>query len=174
MFSFLVPLRIIELPETLIIEDRRPTVVMLLCVGGFLLFLTIFVFLAFRVGFFDSFGLWAAGIFGIGCLALSFRGTLREVYYFDKTTDSYAFVRQFIHRKEVIEGTLSQFRGVRVHTHVGEESETYSVVLLQDGMFLTGVTEQTLREETPMLNSYSNEERIASSISRFLNIKLED
>ena len=34
------------------------------------------------------------------CVFLVFRGTIREAYYFDKTKDGYAFVRQFIHRAQ--------------------------------------------------------------------------
>ena len=110
-------------------------------------------------------------VIAIVCLALSFRGTIREVYFFDKTTDTYAFVRQFIHRKEIIEGSLSQFTGAYVKTQTNDESESYFVVLNQEGMFLTGVSEQTLREAVPIFNSFAREADIANAISAFLPSK---
>jgi hypothetical protein len=170
-FGFLIPLWIIRRPETLTILDYRPTFFMFLTAAGFVVLVALFVLFFFKIGTFDAFGLWATGIFAVICLGLSFRGTIREVYYFDKTTDSYALVRQFIHRKEVIEGALSQFTGAYVKTERGDESESYFVVLKQEGMFLTGVSEQTLREEVPIFNSFGREARIANAISGFLNSK---
>jgi len=38
-------------------------------------------------------------------------------------------------------------------------------------MFLTGVSEQTLREELPIFNSYDRESGIADAISSFLHAK---
>ena len=176
MLSFVVPLRIIKRPERLIIQDYRPTVVQLLTMAGFLFFLTIFVLLlVFRIDSgVDSFGLWAAGAFALICFGLSLRGTLREEYVFDKPSDTYTFVRRYPHRREIIEGSLSQFRGVEVRTQVNDESESYSVVLLQDGTFLSGEMAQHLRDEVPALNTYSNESRIANAIAGFLDIKRDD
>ena len=131
----------------------------------------LFVLLFFKINTTDSFGLWATGIFAVVCLVLSFRGTIREVYYFDKTTDSYTFVRQFIHRRETIEGAMSQFSGAFVKTQTNDDSESYFVMLKQEGMFLTGVSEQTLREEAPIFNSFDIEARIANAISGFLPSK---
>jgi hypothetical protein len=173
-FAFINPLWIIKRPETLTILDYRPTFLMLLTAAG-LVGLTVFsVFLFFS---FDSAEipiiLWAIVILAAAaCVIFLFRGTIREVYYFDTTADSYTFVRQFIHRREVIEGTLSQFTGAYVKTETGDEdSESYFVVLQQEGKFLTGVNEQTLRDEVPMFNSYNREARIASAISGFLPSK---
>ena len=81
----------------------RPTFFMLWTASGFVVLAVSFVLLFFKINTADSFGLWATGIFAAVCLVLSFGGTIREVYYFDKTTDSYAFVRRFIHRREMIE-----------------------------------------------------------------------
>ncbi len=170
-FGFVTPLWIIRRPETLTITDYRPTLFMFLTAVGFVVMAVLFVLFFFKIGIADSFGLWAAAIFAVGCLVLSFRGTIREVYYFDKTKDSYAFVRQFIYRKEVIEGAMSQFTGAYVKTETDDESEAFYVMLKQDGMFLTGVTEQTLREEAPIFNSFNNEARIADAISGFLSSK---
>jgi len=119
----------------------------------------------------EGIGLWATLFFALACLAVVFHGTIWEVYVFDRPTQSYAFVRQFIHRKEIIEGALSQFTGAKVETHVGEESESYTVVLRQEGMFLTGAGEQTLREVIPLMNSFSNEAEIANAIDDFLHRK---
>jgi hypothetical protein len=52
-----------------------------------------------------------------------------------------------------------------------DDSENYYVVLKQEGMFLTGVSEQTLREELPIFNSYDREAGIAHAISSFLHTK---
>ncbi len=170
-FGFISPVWIIRRPETLTILDYRPTFYMFLTAAGFVGMAVLFVFLFVKIGAVDSFGLWATAVFAVGCLALSFRGTVREVYYFDKTTDSYSFVRQFIYRKEVIEGSLSQFTGAYVKTESNDDGETYYVMLKQEGMFLTGVSEQALREEVPIFNLFDREARIANAISGFLPSK---
>lgn len=111
MLSVAVPVRVIERPESLTIMDYRPTWVMALAGGGFMVMLGLFVFFAINlehVGY-DPFPLFAFGLLAAGCLIFALRGSLREVYYFDKSTDSYRFVRRFVHRKEVIEGSLDQF-----------------------------------------------------------------
>ena len=169
-FRYIIPLWVIKRPETLTILDYRPTLFMFLTAAGFLGFAVLFALFFVKVDtVVDSFGFWLIGIFALAFLALSFRGTIREVYFFDKTKDSYAIVRQFIHRKEIIEGALSQFTGAYVKTQTNDESETYFVMLKQEGMFLTGVAEQTLREAVPMFNSIDSEARIANAISSFLS-----
>jgi len=172
MLAFASPLRIIERQESLVIQDYRPTWVMAIFGLGFLAMTGLFVFAAINledVGN-DPFVLWVLGILGVGCLIFALRGSIREVYYFDMRTDSYRFVRRFIYRKEVIEGSLDQFTGAYVKTVQQDEGESYHVVLRQEGMFLTGVSEQTLREETPILNSFSNEARIAKAISSIVSV----
>lgn len=168
-FGFIVPLWVVRRPESLIIVDYRPTFTMFLTVVGVAVLAVSFVLYFLKID--DSFGLWAIGIPAAVCVIFVFRGTIREVYYFDKTNDSYSFVRQFIHRKEVIEGSLSQFTGAHVKTERTRESESYFVILKQKGMFLTGVSEQTLREEVPLFNSFEREARIANAISAFLTSK---
>lgn len=168
-FGFIVPLWVIRRPESLTILDYRPTFMMFLTALGFAILAVSFVLYFFKIN--DSFGLWAIGIPAALCIIFLFRGTIREVYYFDKRTDSYSFVRQFIHRKEVIEGSISQFTGAHVKTERHEQSETYFVILKQEGMFLTGVSEQTLREEVPLFNSFEREARIANAISSFISSK---
>lgn len=168
-FSFMSPVWIIRRPESLTITDYRPTFLMLFTGAGFLTFVVLFVLLAMKFGNQASIGLWVCGLIAATCLVLAFRGSIREVYHFDTTTESYSLVRQFIYRKEVIEGSLGQFTGAYVKTVTGDEGgSAYFVVLQQEGMFLTGVTEQTLREEVPIFNSFDNEGRIASAISGIL------
>lgn len=166
-FDFLVPLRIINRPESLTILDYRPTSVSFLALGVLVMVTAIAGYLVLA-GAADALTLSLSALAGAACLFFFFRGTIREAYYFDKTNDKYALVRQFIHRKEVIEGPLSQFSSAYVKTERSEESECHYVVLRQEGMFLTGVNEQTLREEVPMFNSFAREARIASAIMCFL------
>lgn len=168
--GIMAPVWIVPRPETLTIFDYRPTFLMFLSAAGSLFFSALFVLFLVKIdSVIDSFGFWVIGIFALALLVLSLRGTIREVYFFDKTKDSYAFVRQFIYRKEIIEGALSQFTGAYVRTQTNDDSETYFVMLKQEGMFLTGVAEQTLREEVPIFNSFDSEARIANAISSFLN-----
>lgn len=168
-FGFIAPLWIIRRPESLTIIDYRPTFLMFLTAAGLLILAVAFVLLFFNFDTELSTGLLVIGIPLAACVFFLFRGTIREVYYFDREKDSYTFVRQFVHRREVIEGSLSQFTGAHVKTVSDDDSESYFVVLKQEGMFLTGVSEQTLREEVPMFNSFDREARIAGAISGFLS-----
>lgn len=175
MIDWLVGVRIIHRPECLYIEDRRPTWPMLLSVVGFAIFFGAFALQLLRIDFgLDSFGMWSAGIAALVCLGLSFRGTIREEYIFDKPTDSYRFTRRYLYKKEVIEGTLTQFRGAGVKTFTGDDSESYSVTLHQGGMFLGGAGDQLLRESTPIMNSWDTEAGIANAIQDFLKIPRQD
>jgi len=167
-FGFVAPIWVVRRPETLTIIDYRPTFLMFLAFLGLFGSLCVFVYVFLFVRPSDFLVYWAIGLVAVISLAISFRGTIREVYYFDKMTKSYAFSRQFICRNEVIEGSIDQFVGAYVKTIQHEEGETYSVMLQQEGMFLTGVTEQMLRDETPIFNSFNNEARIANAISSFL------
>lgn len=175
--DFLVPLWIARRPDYLIIMDYRPTVLGFFAAAGFVVLAGLFFLFLFVWETPDSYGLWFTGIPALACLAISLKATIREAYYFDKTKDSYSFVRQFVYRREVIEGSLSQFTGAYVKTETSHNSESigttesYFVVLRQEGMFLTGVTEQTLREEAPMFNTHDREARIANAISGFLSSK---
>jgi len=66
---------------------------------------------------------------------------------------------------------MSQFTAAYVKTETNEDSKTYFVILKQEGMFLTGVSEQTLREEVPVFNSFEREASIANAISEVLASK---
>lgn len=171
--EFLVPLWIARRPESLIIMDYRPTVLGFFAAVGFVVLTVLFLLFLFVWKMPDSYGQWFTGIPALVSLTLALKGTIREAYYFDRSKDSYAFVRQFLYRREVIEGSLSQFTGAYVKTETNYNSEsgsnkTYFVVLQQEGMFLTGVNEQTLREEVPIFNSHAREASIANAISGFL------
>ena len=175
-FAFLVPLWIARRPESLIIMDYRPTVLGFFAAVGFVVLTVLFFLFLFVWDSGDSLGLWLTGVPALACLAVTLKGTIREAYYFDRSKESYAFVRQFIYRREVIEGSLSQFTGAYVKTETNYNSESgnsrsYFVVLQQEGMFLTGVSEQTLREEVPIFNTHAREARIANAISGFLASK---
>lgn len=170
MLSFAVPLRIIERPEGLVVRDYRPTWLMACGIGMVLFFLPAFVLIVVKApGALESFGVWALALIALGGLILALSQTIREVYYFDLASDSYRFERQYVYRKEVVEGSLSQFTGARVKTETYEQSETYFVVLTQEGMFLTGVTEQTLRENVPIFNSFWNESEIANAMTAVIS-----
>jgi hypothetical protein len=170
--AFIAPVRIYRRPEALCITDYRPTGTMLFTAAGVLSIVAASVLLFFRFDIAWASGLLAVAAPGIVCAIFLFRSTLREVYYFDKTKDTYVFVRQFIHRKELIEGAMSQFTGAYVKTETDDESESYFVVLKQEGMLLAGVGEQTLREVVPIFNSFEQEAEIANAIEEFLVSKL--
>jgi hypothetical protein len=170
MIAFASPVRVIERPESLVVLDYRPTWVMAFCLGGFVGMASLFVIMLRGMGSEWLSGLIVCALVGAACLFAATTQSIREVYYFDMPTDSYRFVRQYVHRKEVIEGGMDQFTGAHVKTVTQDEGESYHVVLRQEGMFLTGVSEQTLREETPIFNSFSNEARIANAISSIVSI----
>jgi len=170
--AFIAPVRIISRPETLTIVDYRPTLTMFLTAVGFVILAVSLVLLFFRFSTSFATGLWVLAAPCLVSVIFLFRGTLREIYFFDKRADTYAFVRQFIHRKDVIEGSMSQFTGAYVKTETSGDSDTYFVMLKQEGMFLTGVSEQALREVVPMFNSFDQEAEIADAIEEFLRSKV--
>ncbi|MEQ1761653.1 MAG: hypothetical protein ABL984_00775 [Pyrinomonadaceae bacterium] len=180
MLAFVVPVRVIRRADSLEVRDHRPTWAGFLAAVGFVVFAVAFVsyLLSTDIGI-DSMGMWMTGVFTLGCLVVAFRGPIFESYYFDKTTNSYAFVRRYIYKRDVIEGGLDQFRAVRVHKHIEHDGERntswrYAVSLLQDGMTLGGGYEQPLREDRPILGTHANATRIGSAIAIFLAIPLHD
>jgi hypothetical protein len=156
-------------PETLTIADYRPTNPMAVFGGTFVVMAVLFVSSFLKFGFAVPIILWATGLPALVFLVLALRSSIREVYYFDKANDSYRFIRQFVYRKEVIDGAMGQFTGSYVKTvYDSDAGDIYYVILKQEGMFLTGVAEQVLREDVPMFNSYDNESSIADAITDFL------
>lgn len=170
LVGYIVPLQIIRRGETLTIFDYRPTLLMFFAGAAFLVFGAGFFAFLFYFRAADVLLLSVLALLAAGGGVLFLTGTLREVYYFDRTTGSYTFIRQFIHRREVIEGDVSQFTGAYVKTVTDDEneSESYFVVLQQEGMFLTGESEQTLRSNVPIFNSFDRELRIAEAIRAFI------
>lgn len=92
MIRFATPLRIVKRNETLMIEDYRPTLPMLLSVCGLMPSFTAIIFIYVDIGFQpDSFGIWMAGIATLVCIAITLYNPLRETYYFDAEKDTYAW-----------------------------------------------------------------------------------
>ena len=180
MLAFLVPVKVIRRPDSLLIRDHRPTWIVLLAVVGFVVLLVgLFSYLLSADLGIDSMGMWFAGAIIVGLLLLAFRGSLFETYYFDKTTNGYRFVRRSIHKSDVIEGGLDQFRAVRVHEYIeenaeGHSSSRYVVSLLQDGLTFGGGYDQPLRDDRPFLGTHAYATRIGSAIAEFLDIPLHD
>lgn len=179
MIVFLVPVKVIARPDSLLVRDNRPTWVVLLAVVGFVILLIGFLsYLLSGDAGVDSMGMWFTGALTLGLFLLAFRGSLFETYAFDKTTNSYRFVRRSIHKSDVIEGGLDQFRAVRVHEHIDRSSRgndrRYVVSLLQDGPTLGGGYDQPLRDDRPFLGTHANAMRIGSAIAKFLDIPLHD
>ena len=165
MIAVAAPIRVIERPESLTKMDYRPTLVLALCLPAGLAMAGLGIWLLVALGTAAMFGIVVCGVVALGLIFFAFQQSVREVYYFDKTKDSYCFVRQFVHRRDVIEGSLEQFTGASVKTVTNDGNNSYFIVLNQEGMFLTGVSEQTLREEAPIFNTFSNEATIANAIS---------
>lgn len=178
MIAFAMPVRIIARPESLVIKDHRPTWLLLFGLTGFVMWVVALMLFVIGVRFsLDSMGLWAFLLLATAFVVFGIKGTLREVYYFDKPSDSYRFERQFLYKKDVIEGGLGQFRAVRVHLEEGQDDSSnplYKISLLQDGMTLGGSYEQPLRGTPALMNLHSTETKIASAIAKFLDIPLHD
>jgi hypothetical protein len=118
----------------------------------------------------DAIALPFIGVALVAALVFIIRGTFREVYVFDKTRDAYIFTRQSVLKKDVLEGSASQFRAVQLQLRSTEDNDTYMVTLLMQGMLLGQSDTQILRESPPVFNSYDAEARIANAIAKFLAI----
>jgi hypothetical protein len=175
IIDYLFPVRIIRIGETLSIEDRRPTSIMFISALCVLVFFTGAVMTVFFNGFTGEVGYWLGPTAGwLVSLLFAINGTFREIYVFDKPGDTYRFTRQSIFKKDVLEGSLSQFRAVQLERRSSDDDSTYMVALLMQGMLLGQPDTQILRENPPIFNNYETEERIAGAISSFLNIKQAD
>jgi hypothetical protein len=175
--DFLLPVRIIKRDNVLWIEDRRPTKDMLLSAGG----AVILVWLVAQVAYWalseaNMFKFVVPGVAVAGYLIYRvLTRTFREIYVFDKTKDTYWFTRQSVLKKEVIQGSASQFRAAEVLKKTVSNDDgtsyTYHAALLQEPGLLLGTDEtQVLREEDPVYNSHRTEARIVAAIASFLNI----
>lgn len=174
ILNYIFPVYVIDRMEVLIIEDRRPTLLMLLSALAMLAMIVYAIssLPSIRIGE----DIWF--IVGMGAIILFLgvvvsRGTFREIYVFDKPRDTYTFTRQSVLKKDVLQGSLSQFRAVYVGERRRDDSRMYMVALLQQGMLLGASETQILRENPPVFNSRFTELRIATAISKFLNIECQ-
>ncbi|MGH9819163.1 MAG: hypothetical protein ACRD43_03255 [Pyrinomonadaceae bacterium] len=174
IIDYVFPVYIIQRNDTLSIEDRRPTY------NTFASGLCVLLFgLGAAITFFFA-GLREAA-YWIGpaaawlvSLLFAIKGTFREIYVFDKPSDTYVLTRQNVFGKDVIQGNLSQIGAVRFEGSDSDDDNPYDIALLMQGMLLGQPDTQILRENPPAFNNYEIEERIADAISSFLNIKRED
>jgi hypothetical protein len=174
MVNYLFGVTIVARNEVLYIEDRRPTLKMFLSIA-FLLAVTVVAGWTWLTA-----GL-KADVFTIGTAVVAFaaalyfcaKGNYRETYVFNKKTDTFLFTRQSLLNKDRLEGSASQFRAVQVELRTGtgdDDREYYMVALLCQGMLFGQSETQILREDPPMLNTRATANRIASAISKFLDI----
>ena len=193
MLGFVFGPYIVVFDDVLTIEDRRPTLKMVLASGA-LVAIVVIAGWGWLTGSLIVDGLTI--IFGAAALGVALffvvKGNFREVYIFDKKMDTYTFTRQSVLRKDVLEGSASQFRAVQIekrirddrdldemafdqvlHTDSRSGGETYMVALLNGGMLFGQSDTQILREDPPFLNSRATESRIAAAIAKFLNIPRE-
>jgi hypothetical protein len=193
MFNYLFGVTIVDKDDVLYIEDRRPTQAVGASVGATIL-----------VAAFAGWG-WMTKSFVIDpytititaapvAAALFFlvKNNIREVYIFNKKTDSFTFTRQRLFGNDVLEGSASQFRAVQVLKRIADDRdfgeivtdqftnrdsrsgrETYSVALMNGGPLFGQSETHILREKPPLLSFRKTERRIASAISKFLNIPSE-
>lgn len=174
IIDYTFPVYIIRRDDTLSIEDRRPTYntfVSGLCVLLFGLGAAI----TFLFSGLHEAAYWIGPAVGwLVSLLFAIKGTFREIYVFDKPSDTYILTRQNVFRKDVIQGSLSQIGAVRIEGSESDDDNPYNIALLMQGMLLGQSDTQILRENPPVFNNYEIESRIADAISSFLNIKQED
>src|SRR3982751_6881973 len=111
MINHLAGVTIVVKDDVLYIEDRRPTQKMGLSVGGFLAVVSIAIWSYLINGVtVDAFRLTIILIPFAVALYFITMNNFREIYIFNKKTDSFSFTRQSVFRKDVLEGSASQFR----------------------------------------------------------------
>src|SRR5688572_24564245 len=107
MLAFASPVRVVERPDSLVVQDFRPTLLMAFMAGGFLTCSIFFAVLIVNLpGALGQAVVWFTAVLAIVFAFIAAQQSIREVYYFDLVSDSYRFVRQYVHRKEVIEGSM--------------------------------------------------------------------
>jgi hypothetical protein len=193
MLNYIAGVTIINKDDVLYIEDRRPTQKMGLSLGGFLAVLAIAVWSWLSDGVtLDAFRLTIILIPFVVALYFITTNNFREIYIFNKKTDSFSFTRQSVFRKDVLEGSASQFRAVQVEKRIGDDRdfgdivsdgirgtdsrggmESYMVALMCQGLLFGQSDTQILRENPPLLSLRKTEVRIAKAISKFLGIPSE-
>jgi len=193
MINYLVGVRIIASDESLYIEDRRPTQGVGFSVGA-----VIVVGLLVTWGWItkdfvlDWFTVTLTAVPVVVAVYFLIKNNYREVYIFNKKTDSFSFARQSLFRNDLLEGSASQFRAVQVLKRTADDRdfgeivsdqfmktdsrsgrETYSTALMCQGPLFGQSDTQILRESPPLLSLRRTERRIASAISKFLSIPSE-
>jgi len=177
LINYICGVWIISRDDVLVIEDRRPTLRTALSFGALFVIVVMAVWSWLTKSLkldeisipFIVFVIAVAAFFAV-------KDNFREVYVFNKKTDTYTFTRQSVLRNDVLEGSASQFRAVQVERRRTEgnsdqfDTEKYMVALLMQGMLLGQSDTQILRENPPLLNSLAAEKRIANAIAKFLDI----
>jgi hypothetical protein len=193
MIHYLVGVYIVEFDGVLTIEDRRPTQKMGVSVGGLAIVSAMVLWGWLSASLIvDAFTITMTVImFSVGLFFIA-RENFREVYIFDKKTDSYTFTRQSLIRRDVMEGTPSQFRAVQVEKRLKDDrdgadllgdivlkkdsrsgSPIYMTALLMQGLLLGQSDTLILRNAPPFISTQRTESRIANAIGKFLDIPRE-
>lgn len=191
--KYLFGVRIVDNDNVLYIEDRRPTQGIGFSVGVVLIVVLVEIWGWFTNrllidGLSITFTILPVG----AAIYFLIKNNFRETYIFNKNTDSFTFTRQSLFRSDVLEGSASQFRAVQVLKRIADDRDfaeivsdqftnsdnrsgrvTYMVALMCGGLLLGQSETQILRESPPLLSLHSTERRIASAISKFLNIPSE-
>ncbi len=178
LINYICGVWIVSRDDVLVIEDRRPTLRTALAFG--LLIALIVVMAQSWLAHNLKFDAWTISLFAaifVVAVFLAVKDNFREVYVFNKKTDTFTFTRQSVLNKDVLEGSASQFRAVQVERRVTKggsfDKTTYMVALLVGGMLFGQSDTQVLRETPPFLNFLSTEKRIANAIAKFLAIPLQ-
>lgn len=178
IINYLFPVLIYKDTNALTIEDRRPSNIQLIFAAGGI---GLLVFALYSAGMLIGTGYYSLlALLIAGAILLIFAAVLkpfREMYNFDKTTDTYVFVRRGMLKSETEEGSLSQFRAVQVERRLvsgeGGIEENYHVALLKTSELLFGSPPVLILREGdshPVFSSFSSETRIAKAITDFLDL----
>lgn len=190
ILDYLFPVYIVNRDDVLVIEDRRPTSSMFFSVLLLLaaIVVAIWGWLSATLKLDALSFITMGGILG-AALYFCIRGTVREVYVFDRSKDTYIFTRQGVFKKDVIQGSASQFRAAEVLRQISKNDDNYinesllkksnsfwvsyiyRAALLQNPELLLGTDEiQILREQAPIFSSHKVETRTVAAIASFLKI----
>jgi hypothetical protein len=193
MLNYVAGVTIVNKDDVLYIEDRRPTQKMGLSLGGFLAVVAIAGWTWLKDALVvDAFTIGITLIPFAVALYFVFTNNFREIYVFNKKTDSFSFTRQSLLRKDVLEGSASQFRAVQVEKRIADDRdfgdivsdgirgtdsrggmESYMVALMCQGLLFGQSDTQILRQNPPFISLRKTEVRIAKAISKFLGIPSE-
>ena len=193
MINYLFGVTIVASDESLYVEDRRPTQGVGFSIGAVIV-----------IGSFATWGWitktivmdWYTITVTAVPIVVAFyflaKNNYREIYVFNKKTDSFSFTGKSLFRNDVLEGSSSQFRAVQVLKRTGDDRdltdlvsdqfthsdsrsgrEIYSVALMCQGPLFGQSDTQILRKDPPFLSTRRTERRIAKAIANFLKIPAE-